>query len=1035
MQANGLKSWLTFNNSLLTDSAPGNANTWTASGTPTVGPTNALNGNALQLDGSSYLKLEDIQLGGQDFTVSFWLMNAQVGEVNKARLLSVVNRETGFMMFTVRILTGTSYPRINLWGNTYAGVTQDYGIQTTVNLTAGRDYHVAVSYHHDTTPRMSIYINGSKYTLSGDYSIPAYNRAAYDVYIGAAGASGDQPFTGTMDEFALHDGAALYNSAFTPPTAASYDALDFYFDTARKVKQAALTWRYENPGRADLLTVQNGTTETNLPLNKSVTGVGFYQPDRTACFGIPATKEVWVRCDIYHKATHGSNDRIRIYDGGSNNGNNVNGWCTYADYKANYAIWHNGTAISGKYWYSLDFKGQMVLHLKSGTTDGVVETINSWSDPQKYVGDVNAGQDFTDIYIQMDGTSFLVSNVVISNVEVGLEEGWHNYTFDIQRLLNRSALLMFDLERVLSQGSITVDVDVDLSRVLLASTTNNVDVERALSYSMQLTMDTERHLSNNITVGFDTLYRVLLNSWNQHDTERRVYSSVDTEIDVQRVLIRSEVFNCDIWRRIPHKVNGNTTTLQSITISLQEQQLTDNISFVHTGDIDIMDSVDITLLDYHNKCRAEETSTRGVLQTCKCASDIDAILYQQMAYAVPESEWEWTPEYLQAIGEYNETHEEQVEKIPSAPASAHITSIAEALGKSVSLHFTDYISTMNTEVSSGTNYAGLISELFGWTSRLPQMMINCYMRGDTIYVVQRGHEQHTVTIDNLQITVHTIQKKIVRTTWGSDPWSKTEVKPFYKDWSEFDQESYNQRPYYPDEEEEEEGGGASYGDDNLVEETTVEKNGQTTVTTYKYETMPDGRKFLCEEVAVTYVNGVEIDRTTTTHKPVSDTQSHIYTTDQDGEYIGGTVSQSNHDDRVSPYQKEVGRNSSSRDRDSGQHGVLVTGQDGNKYLLYGVIHHQDKGEMMRRTINGVTLIDTSFPVDGQDKLEELTQAIMWLDRKTEETVTLDIYNYNHIIDFNDKIVWHGHTYYLQSNNVMVSETIVNKQTLTFVRWY
>ena len=1023
-----LKSWLNFDASAATDAVVNNA--WTVTGTPTTSSVNAVSGHALQLDGNSYLHSNAVDLGGQDFTIEFWCNISSQSNGQAVVDVTLSNRKS-----LVYVEKSTSYSdRLRVYmasGSTPTGEGGKYNATEIGGV--GNLAHVAIVYQYNDQ-KLAVYVNGVQAVLYSN--CPRYDRKSYYFTIGAYDG-GSQKMVGSVDEFLVYDGLAVYTTNFTPPSQSYYSTyvLTTRVDTLRKIHSSS-GWKYENVGETSLLINTSTAVQlTDLPANQSKTGVAFYQTTRgIRLFDIPDSYELWVKFDVYL----GSSNRWRAYDysTGTDTGVNglTNGTMEVFNCDSKKANLSNKVVVN-----SIQ---TILLHMKSDASDGVLEV---------YTGDgeliysltgasVNNGVAFSTFFLQSGGAGTFFSNVVISNEPLWFDDDAAVNVLvslfnDTARVLLRSCTQTFDIVRQIISQRILVDVGFDLSRVLVTSVDTTVDAERALFRSERLSVDIERKPRNTVTIRCDTQRVLVIPVVDYHDTERVIQYSAELTVDVQRVVLKSVEFNCDVWRQIPHKVNGNTTTLQSVTISLQEQQLTDNISFVHTGDIDIMDSVDITLLDYHNKCRAEETSTRGIIQTCKCASDIDAILYQQMAYVVPESEWEWTPEYLQAIGEYNETHEEQVEKIPSAPASAHITSIAEALGKSVSLHFTDYISTMNTEVSSGTNYAGLISELFGWTSRLPQMMINCYMRGDTIYVVQRGHEQHTVTIDNLQITVHTIQKKIVRTTWGSDPWSKTEVKPFYKDWSEFDQESYNQRPYYPDEEEEEEGGGASYGDDNLVEETTVENNGQTTVTTYKYETMPDGRKFLCEEVAVTYVNGVEIDRTTTTHKPVSDTQSHIYATDQDGEYIGGTVSQSNHDDRVSPYQKEVGRNSSSRDRDSGQHGVLVTGQDGNKYLLYGVIHHQDKGEMMRRTINGVTLIDTSFPVDGQDKLEELTQAIMWLDRKTEETVTLDIYNYSHIIDFNDKIVWHGHTYYLQSNNVMASETIVNKQTLTFVRWY
>ena len=90
--------------------------------------------------------------------------------------------------------------------------------------------------------------------------------------------------------------------------------------------------------------------------------------------------------------------------------------------------------------------------------------------------------------------------------------------------------------------------------------------------------------------------------------------------------------------------------------------------------------------------------------------------------------------------------------------------------------------------------------------------------------------------------------------------------------------------------------------------------------------------------------------------------------------------------------------------------------------------------MMKRTINGVSMIDTSFPVEGEEFLQFLTEQIVWLNRKIEESITVDVYDYTHIIDFNDRIIFGGNVYYLRSNTFTKNEKIVNRQSLELVRW-
>lgn len=1492
-----LKAWLRFNDSTTADVC---GNSWAATGNPSVSAQNAKNGNALQLDGSSHIKLSGLPLCGQAFTIDLWVY-ANSSTPSNGRVISIINPATGHMLFSLRrrSTTAANSAQLEIYSATNKDAAQDSGSTTTlgVNTTLNNLIHFALVYT-GTGNQARVYINGSRAYIN----TAVHSRLNCDIVVGAK-TDNTQGLIGTIDELRIYDGVQLYNNSFTPPSASEYNGFDFFFDAQRKVINPPLTWFYKNPGRADLLTTANGTTVTGLTADQSKTGVGFYQPDRTACFGISATKEIWIRCDAYTTANYANNDRLRIY---SDDSNGINGWATNPTITNNTSIWHNGTGTTTT---NIDYFGwprnrSILLHMRSGSSDGLIEiSLKNLTTgvilTDTYTGNVNAGNDFANVYIQMDGANIYVSNLIISNVELTFETsyiypafdvirmpkipatlwqyenagtitdlintntavqvdnlpqtqsktgvafyqttenialfdiatntpeiwikfdvysqgyGWdvQDYTFyqedsvkvvgimsllhfvpnsyirffnydgnvfgsiadvelsaeiddtlrtfilhmkadstngiielfsdiegliyffsgavnggtpfskidfvsdvdngkadlfsnvvisnnplwfydnvsadisinflaDAQREILKSLLLSIDAEREIVGGSIQQNFYADIERILAINTSLSADTERDICADLSVNFDAERRLGNAVVVYFDAqrnltdeeiwryenvgllyglqnvaiprqyynlpasksttgvafsqcekvkgtfpipetnrfwikfdVYRengdaqwtvkddyssrfstvirtdfwdtddidinntmaaggssaiatledvaktdglqtfilhleaddtdgiievytddggliysysgpvhvgmpfknIVLNTSyllesapyalfsnivisngrldftdNAHwpdvpvtldiDTQRVLTAQANYTIDAQRIVCSNSInvdlqvdaerylddYNKNITEtysaervilntvEIPIDIQRNivrnivvpvyvppeydppshdapvfprpedNSVIQSCTISMQEQQLTDNISFVYAAHVNIMDAVNLQFLDYIIRGRVEETTTKGVLESCHLTCDVDEILYRQLAYEVPENKFEWTAEYLAEINRYNATHEEQVEKIPSAPASAHITEIASKLGKNVSLQFTDFISTMSTTVQSGTNYSGLISELFGWTSRIPHLMINVYMRNETIYVIQRGQEQNTIVLDNAKLAEPTIKRKLMRMTWGSDPWSKTEVVSRMKEWSEFDQSPYN-----PPEESGESGGGASYGDDNLIEETTVEHGEETVVTTYEYLEMGDGQKFLHKETAKTYSGGELVDTVVTTHEPVSYTQAHVYSTDDDG-VIGGVVTNSNFDDRITPYQQEQIAGGGMYGHSDG---MVVHDKDGNQYLLYGIAHHQDKEQIGNRTINGVTLIDTSFPVDGEAMLKALTDAIIWLDRKTEESITVDVYDYPHVIDFNNKISLGGNIYFLRSNTVMINEKIRNKQTIEIVRWY
>ena len=1249
-----LRSWLRFDESATKDFIADNQ--WQVYGNPTISETNAISGKALQLDGSSYLKLSGVELAGRPFTIDC-VAYVDSSSPSNARLFNITTT-SGTSALSVR-KSSSNGNRLQLWFNSYKDYSQNkgYSVDNTVNSTGSR-VHVALVYSpvHSDLSSLYLCVNG---VVAKATSPPNYNRGTFDIIIGSNPNNSAQGLIGSIDEFCIYDGVALWTtgSDFTPPDTAFYETHEFWIDAIRMPSVPASKWRYENTGEID--TLINTTTAvqlTNLSVTQSKTGKAFYQTTQTKIFDVPASKEVWVKFDVFfdgvnrwraydistgsgntgitaqtdgrisffnrgtskrdypptneakintlqtvilHMIADSTNGLIEAYtdDGGLlyaytgevNNGTNFSnlylqsdGAGTFfssiiisnsplwfgdqvqvaIDYLAdaqreisraetviidaervvdkswrydNYgtadllkvagntvnnlsldksaigmAFWQSGREgcfdipATKELWAKWDLyytgtskwrvydrkngndtgiahmnsttslvcyingplsvdvkpagtitqgtRKTYLLHMVSDATDGYIEL---WIDGVKYYsdnfqsqgliykGNVNDGDAFNNFYMQSDNNSNLFSNVIISNRQIGLNENvWDIVEADAERSLYHSILLDVDLVRAVTVNSIPVNFYADLCREISASQSIDFDTERTLASSYAFDVDCERALTGIINLFVDTDRKVANIISIDGDREWAFFYGVDLLFDTERVIGVTVELPIDLVRKIPHKITDDvipptppepspgivppadkSAYLQSCTISLAEQQLTDNITFVFNGTCEIMDAVDFQLLDYALRGRVEETTTRGVMTTCKCTVDIDAVLYQQLAYSVPPNKWEYTEEYIDYVHSKGGSiitdpgyEDADLKAIPSAPASAHITEIAVKLGKNVSLHFTDFISTMSTEVKSGTNYAGLLQELFGWTSRLPHMMINCYLRGNTIYVVQRGQEQNTVTLDGQKLTVHTVNKKLVRTTWGSDPWSKTEVKPYFNDWTEGVKEPL------PD------GGGGSgtgYNDEGLIEETTVQHGDETVVTHYYYETLKNGQKFLYQEVATTYNNGSKVDEVTTYHDPVRDTQSHVYSVDSDG-VLGGVVTSSNNDDRRTPWQNA---------KSSFQGGILVSDMDGNRYLLKELIYHSDKGEMARRTINGVSLIDTSFPVEGESMLQALTNQIMWLDRKTEEIVTVDVCDYPHLIDFNDKIVFGGNTYHLRSNTATISERIVNRQSLEFVRWY
>ena len=196
------------------------------------------------------------------------------------------------------------------------------------------------------------------------------------------------------------------------------------FDIVREVKK---TWRYENYGTADLLKVP-GTTVTGLNETKSKTGSAFWQTNRVATFPILATKELWVKFDIYYgNAQWRAYDRLNGNDTGIGIYQTSQGLISYINGPTSYLLKPQNPFTKSKLY-------TVLLHMISDAENGLIEC---WVDGEKYYsedfasegliykGNVENGADFENFYLQTPNANNLFSNVIISNARIGFIEIAH----------------------------------------------------------------------------------------------------------------------------------------------------------------------------------------------------------------------------------------------------------------------------------------------------------------------------------------------------------------------------------------------------------------------------------------------------------------------------------------------------------------------------------------------------------------------------------------------------------------------------------
>ena len=345
---------------------------------------------------------------------------------------------------------------------------------------------------------------------------------------------------------------------------------------------------------------------------------------------------------------------------------------------------------------------------------------------------------------------------------------------------------------------------------------------------------------------------------------------------------------------------------------------------------------------------------------------------------------------------------------------------------------------------SGMTYRDLVSALFGWTSRLPQRQINVFIRGDTLHVIQRGMESSVLDISSWPHTRPQIDRKLLRSLWNNR--TDDDYDPDRRAHG-FDEDS--QVPFsgiigvgkvylrYA--------GGYLVYETNNGDETEYRYDGEYLVSKMCRRT--DGTTIKTEyEYHRTAKDIYLMVETEVTHSERKETEI----LDTDEEYSEQTTEESRTSTRTTCHAPIGGGwylTSVYVDKEF-QGSSLSQGPPGGKASRYMVDAMNRRlsqsfgapGEAI--PLSGTSLIDTSFPVRGYMFLRKLTEAIKWLNRKTQEEVSLEIVanvrkgvpDVTHVVDFTERVKLDGNEYYLVSNNVELTPRSL-RQKLRLVRWF
>ena len=538
---------------------------------------------------------------------------------------------------------------------------------------------------------------------------------------------------------------------------------------------------------------------------------------------------------------------------------------------------------------------------------------------------------------------------------------------------------------------------------------------------------TEREVVTSETVRGDTKRTPGMGNRVAAKTQRRLGMGNVAKAALRRTVVARVRVRFDTLLRIPHVLeyvkqprsrrskravsqiadNFRAHGIRSFAVTLGEMTLSDTFQMETAQPLAIGDAVCGQLLDYRFSFLVEETMQRDLLQTVKGAYSKDAMLYSAIRIFVKE-----------------------------AQASSYAQSIAAALGLQLHWACDDFTPSQNFE-DSGMTYQDFISALFGWTAKLPQRQVNVFIRDDTLHIVQRGKEASVLDITDWPHSRPTVERRLVRSLWHSGHASETAGNAYNEEdtepvpftgtisWEEMSRTYHN--GFLTSETNEKGMTRYTYHGEYLTSKQTHNKDGSTSRTEYTYaeterdvylvkewerttEPINDGKKHT--EYDWTDWNNERGTERLTYHAPLG-YGWYATTVYVDGNLEGSTLSQGKPGGKASRFTVEQSN------------------------LSLGSSYSRDEEDAPF-----TSLIDTEFPVKGEAYLKELTQAILWLNRKTQEIVTLEVYaniqdgvpDVGHIADFMERIRFEGQEYFLQSNAVELTPRSL-KQTIKMTRWY
>lgn len=592
-----------------------------------------------------------------------------------------------------------------------------------------------------------------------------------------------------------------------------------------------------------------------------------------------------------------------------------------------------------------------------------------------------------------------------------------------------------------------------------------------------------------------------------------------TSVGTIRKLHKKEYARADTVVKCPTELNytalNNTFTNYEIVefnVTLQERTLSDRFTVISTrNDWEIGNAFKGTLFNYEFSFLIEDIHQERGISTFNGMYDQDKLLY---SHIFPEVVY--NPLTGEAYGrgsaiDWFNPIDATRHTVKYGGARYFMLDMAKYFGMETDIRIDDF---MHTQDFTNTNitYYDLISTLFGWTSRVPRRQINVFIRGNKLFVIQRGKEDSVFDISDIPHSQPRVERSLIRSMFNNPLTKGRNKKESDEDpdpenlepWMEYEEvavpftgvidfsvgNSYHQLSFisgFLRNESHKNAIAGSSNESNIVYtyetiypadatelqifmgrvkgdiylDTKTENN-----TAIDYNAAPS-TKTVTKITTVYYYKGTKGDGIFLTREYNNvKTEEYELRKGSEGYYYWWLVDKSN--STCETFHVPLGNGwfgTSVYENGAIKGSNISQGAPGNKVTPYTVNEVQKKfnpiiisqipnnpddpedpnydDETYTEWRNRMSPIaNTTFPVKDYGNLKKLTEEIYWMNRKTQERVSITLVTpvvhgvpkLNHVVDFTERVRLDGNEYFLVSNQLTYKPREL-LQKLELVRWY